>query len=194
MNLNRPVNAGITVEFDAEPRVMIGWRGVSGLHEDAPALSMLASVLTAGRTTRLYQRLIARDQSALHVSAYQGPGFDHPRLFIVSAVPKSPHTPAEIEAAVYEEIEAIKREPPDASALLRIRNQISAGEFRRLSSNLELALQIAASQASFGDWRETFRLSRRIADVTPEDVQRAAIRYLTPQSRTVATMVRKGPS
>ena len=192
-----PEQAGerrITVEFDAEPRVMIGWRGVSGLHEDAPALSMLASVLTAGRTTRLYQRLIARDQSALHVSAYQGPGFAHPRLFVVSAVPRSPHTPAELESAIYEEIEAIKREPPDAAALLRIRNQINAGEFRRLSSNLELAMQISASQASFGDWRETFRLSRRISDVTPGDVQRVAVRYLTPRGRTVATMVRKGSS
>ena len=82
-------------------------------------------------------------------------------------------------------------EPPDAAALLRIRNQISAGEFRRLSSNLELAMQIADSHASFGNWRETFRLSRRISDVTPEDVQRVAVRYLTPRSRTVATMVRK---
>ena len=192
-----PEQAGerrIEVEFDAEPRIMLGWRGVSGLHEDAAALSMLASVLTAGRTTRLYQRLIARDQSALHVSAYQGPGFAHPRLFVVSAVPRSPHTPADLEAAIYEEIEAIKREPPDAAALLRIRNQISAGEFRRLSSNLELAMQIAASQASFGDWRETFRLSRRISDVTPEDVQRVAARYLKPSTRTVATMVRKGSS
>ncbi len=190
-----PEQAGerrITVEFDAEPRVMIAWRGVSGFHDDAPALSMLASVLTAGRTTRLYQRLIARDQSAVHVSAYQGPGFAHPGLFIVNAVPRSPHTPADIEAAVYEEIEAIRQAPPDAAALQRIRNQIRAGDFRRLSSNLELAMQIAESQASFGDWRETFRLSRRIGDVTPEDVQRVAIRYLVPRTRTVATMVRKG--
>lgn len=190
-----PEQAGerrITVEFDAEPRVMIAWRAVSGFHDDAPALSMLASVLTAGRTTRLYQRLIARDQSAVHVSAYRGPGFAHPGLFIVNAVPRSPHTPADIEAAVYEEIEAVRQAPPDPAALQRIRNQIRAGEFRRLSSNLELAMQIAESHASFGDWRETFRLSRRIADVTPEDVQRVAIRYLVPRTRTVATMVRRG--
>ena len=40
----------ITVEYDAEPRLLMGWRAVSILHEDAPALSMLASLLTAGRT------------------------------------------------------------------------------------------------------------------------------------------------
>ena len=192
-----PEQAGerrITVEHDAEPRLIIGWRTVSGFHEDAPALTMLASVLTGGRSTRLYQRLVAEDQSALQVVAYLGPGFRHPRLFTVSAVPKAPYTTDSIEAAVYDEIRRIQETAPDSSALVRIRNQLRAGEFRRLSSNLELAMQLSESQAALGDWRETFRLSRRIGEVTPEDVRRVAIRYLTDRFRTVATMVRKDPS
>ena len=182
----------ITLEYDAEPRLLMGWRAVSILHEDAPALSMLASLLTAGRTTRLYRRLIAEDRSAIYVAAQLGPGALHPRLFTISAVPRSPHTTAEIEGAILEELEEIRSAPPDPRALTRIQNQYRAGEFRRLSSNLELAMQIAGAQASFGDWRETFRLSRRMASVTPEDVQRVARRYLTPETRTVAVMVRPG--
>ena len=130
----------------------------------------------------------------VHVAAYLGPGFSYPRLFTVGAVPRSPHGAAEIEQAVYEEIEKIKETAPDPRALARISNQLRAGDFRRLSSNLELAMQIAESQASFGDWSETFRLSRRIMDVTPEEVRRVAIQYLHTRSRTVATMVRKDPS
>ena len=190
-----PVQSGerrITVEFEAEPRLLMGWRAVSILHEDAPALSMLASLLTAGRTTRLYRRLIAGDRSAIQVAAYLGPGTLHPRLFTISAVPRSPHTTEEIERAILEEIEAIRDTAPDQQALTRIQNQYRAGEFRRLSSNLQLALQIAESEASLGDWRETFRLSRRMADVTPEDVQRVARQYLNPSTRTVAVMVRRG--
>lgn len=192
-----PEQAGerrITVEFDAEPRLMIGWRAVSGLHEDAPALQMLGSLLTAGRSTRLYRRLVAGDQSAIHVSAYLGPGFAHPGLFIVNAVPKAPHTTHEIEQSIYQELDDIRATPPDAAALERIRNQVRAGEFRRLSSNLQLGMQIAESEAVFGDWRETFRLSRRILEVTPEDVQRVTAKYLHPGGRTVAVMVSKGES
>ncbi len=184
----------ITVEHDAEPRLMIGWRTVSGFHEDAPALTMLASLLTGGRSTRLYRRLVAEDRSALQVVAYLGPGFRYPRLFTISAVPRAPHPTDSIEAAVYDEIRRIQENAPDSSALLRIRNQLRAGEFRRLSSNLELAMQLAESEAALGDWRETFRLSRRIGEVTPEDVRRVAVRYLTDRSRTVATMVRRPPS
>ena len=192
-----PEQAGerrITVEFDAEPRLMIGWRAVSGLHEDAPALQMLGSLLTAGRSTRLYRRLVAGDQSAIHVSAYLGPGFAHPGLFIVNAVPKAPHTTHEIEQSIYQELDDIRANPPEAAALERIRNQVRAGEFRRLSSNLQLGVQIAESEAVFGDWRETFRLSRRILEVTPEDVQRVTAKYLHPGGRTVAVMVSKGGS
>ncbi len=190
-----PEQAGerrITVEFDAEPRLTIAWRAVSGLHEDAPALSMLASLLTAGRTARLYRRLITLDRSAIHVGAYLGPGFAHPGLFIVNTVPKSPHTPLELEQSIYQEINKIKDNPPNPADLARIKNQIRAGDYRRLSSNLELGMQIAESEAAFGDWRETFRLSRRLLVVTPADVQRAAVKYLKPGARTVATMVRKG--
>ncbi len=182
----------ITVEFDAEPRLLMGWRAVSILHPDAPALSMLASLLTAGRTTRLYRRLIAEDRSAVQVAAFLGPGAMHPRLFTISAIPRAPHTTGEIERAILEEIEAIREAPPEQRALTRIQNQYRAGEYRRLSSNLELAMQIAESEASHGDWRETFRLSRRINDVTPEDVQRVARQYLNPATRTVAVMVREG--
>ena len=191
-----PVQRGerrITVGFDAEPRLLMGWKAVPVLHADSPALSMLASLLTAGRTTRLYRRLIAEDRSAIQVAAYLGPGTLHPRLFTISAVPRSPYTTEEIERAILEEIETIRTTLPDPRALERIRNQYRAGEFRRLSSNLELAMQIAESEASFGDWRETFRISRRIAGVTPEDVQRVARLYLNPAARTVAVMVRGGP-
>lgn len=184
----------IEVEFDAEPRLMIGWRAVSGFHDDAPALQALASILTGGRTTRLYRRLVAGNRSAIHVAAYLGPGFGHPGLFVISAVPRAPHLPADLEAAVYEEIDLIKETAPDARALERIRNQVRAGELRRLSSNLGLAQQLAESEAAQGDWRATFRESRRIIDVTPEDVRRVARTYLVDRTRTVASMTRRPPS
>ena len=56
---------------------------------------------------------------------------------------------------------------------------------------MELAGQLADSEATFGDWRETFRLSRRMAEVTPEAVQRVARQYLINATKTVAVMVRK---
>lgn len=184
----------VVVPFDAEPRLLIAWKAVARVHPDAPALSALAALLAGGRTTPLYRRLVAGDRSAVHVSARIGPGSAYPGLFIVSAVPRSPHRPEAVERAVYEEIARMQAEGPDPAALARIRNQMRAGEYRRLGANLELAVQLAASEAALGDWRETFRWSRRIERVTPEDVRRVAARYLVEARRTVATMVRGEPS
>jgi predicted Zn-dependent peptidase len=72
----------------------------------------------------------------------------------------------------------------------RIRNQLEAGEFRRLTSNLGLALQLAGSASAFGDWRTTFAFTGRLAAVEPEDVRRVAQRFFTRETRTVATVVR----
>ncbi len=181
----------VNVEFDAQPRLLIGWPTVRGTHPDAPALSALASVLAGGRTTRLYRRLLLENSSAVSVTASLGPGFMYPRLFMVGATPRAPHTPAEIEEAIYDEIEALKQAPPQARELRRIQNQLRAGAYRRLSSNLDLAMQLAQSEATFGDWRETFRLDERLGEVTPQDIQRVAATYLIHRTRTVATLTQR---
>ena len=180
----------ITVEYDAEPQVAMAWRGVSGHHPDAAALSVLAVALTGGRTSRLHRRLVTEERSAIRVYAYQAPGFRDPRLFWISAVPRAPHGTDAVEAAILEEVERIKREPPSPEVLTRIRNQIRAGAYRRLERNFELAGQLAESEAVLGDWRATFRLSQAILDVSGEDVQRVAKAYLVDSTRTVATLVR----
>jgi predicted Zn-dependent peptidase len=49
-----------------------------------------------------------------------------------------------------------------------------------------------ASEALAGDWRETFRSTQVLNEVTIADVQRVADMYFDPTNRTVATLVREG--
>lgn len=181
----------IEVLWDAEPQLRIGWHVPSVFHDDAPALAILSSLLTGGRTSRLHRRLVLEDRTASAVFSSVGPGSRFPRLFQVDVTPRAPHTPEEVEAAVYEELERLASEGPAEAELTRVRNQVRAGSIRRLQSNLGLAFQIAESASLFGDWRETFRLSVRLEEVTPEDVRRVAEEYFTAANRTVATLVRE---
>lgn len=181
----------VVIEWDAEPRLRIGWHVPSSLHEDAPAIAILASVLTGGRTSRLHRRLVQEDRIATGVYASTGPGERFPQLFQIDAVPRSPHGTEEIEAAIYEEIERIAVTGPTAEELERVRNQIAAGNVRRISSNLGLAFQLVASETLEGDWRATFRAAERLQAVTAEDVRRVAAEYLTEDNRTVAVLERE---
>jgi len=181
----------ITVEWDAEPRLRIGWHVPSLLHDDAPALAILGVVLAGGRTARLQRRLVMDDRIASGSSAYTGPGDRFPRLFIIDALPLSPHTPEEVERAIYEEIDRLATEGPTEAEIDRVRNQISAGNVRRIESSLGLAFQLADSESFTGDWRWTFREAERLRAVTAEDVRRVAAEYLTDANRTVAVLSRE---
>ncbi|MGD8873241.1 MAG: insulinase family protein, partial [Gemmatimonadota bacterium] len=82
---------------------------------------------------------------------------------------------------------------PEPQELERVRNQVAAGNIRRMTSNLGLAFQIADSEALLGDWHETFRTSERVDAVTAEDVRRVAAEYLVERGRTVAILRRPEP-
>jgi len=181
----------VEVLWDAEPALRIGWHVPDSFHEDAPALAILSSLLTGGRTSRLYRRLILEDRLAAGVFSSMGPGERFPQLFQIDATPRAPHTTGEIEEAIYVELERLAEEGPTDGELERVRNQIAAGSIRRLQSNLGLAFQLAESASLFDDWRTTFRLAERLRDVTPADVRRVVSLYFTRENRTVATLARR---
>ena len=184
----------VEVRFDAEPAVRIGWHGVDEFDPDHPALVMLSQLLTGGRTSRLYKKLVLEDRLATYLGAGLGPGDRYPGLFSIDAYPRSPHTTAELEQAVYAELDRLMNEPPAEIELQRVRNQLEAGTVRRLESNFGLAVQLAGSQSLFGDWRTTFLLEERLQAVTPGDIQRVVGKYLRPENRTVATLVKTEPA
>lgn len=180
----------VEVVWDAEPALRIGWHVPDVRHDDAPALTILANLLTGGRTSRLHRRLVTEDRVATGVTSSLGPGARYPQLFQIDASPLAPHDAAEVEAVIYAELERLASEGPSPQELERVRNQIAAGNVRRLQSSLGLAFQLVESESLLGDWRETFRMSERLRSVTPDDVKRVVTRYFTSQNRTVATLVR----
>jgi predicted Zn-dependent peptidase len=163
----------------------------AAVHADAPALAMLSAILTGGRTSRLYRRLVLDDRSATGVFSSMGPGTLFPQLFQIDATPRFPSTPVEVEEAIYQEIARVAEEGPTDEEVERVANQIAAGSVRRLQSNLGLAFQIADSESLLGDWTETFRVTERLQEVTAEDIRRVAAAYLRASNRTVATLARE---
>ena len=180
----------VSVEFDAEPQVLMGWHIPGPGHPDYPALAVLTHVLTGGTTSRLHRRMVLEERAATSVAASIQPGGMDPQLLVIGAAPAESSTTADLERLIDEEIARLQAEPPDTLELGRIRNQLEAGEIRRLRSNLGLAFQLAESASVHdGDWRATFRYTERLLAVEPADVQRVARTYLRPENRTVAVLV-----
>lgn len=181
----------VEVEFDAEPTLLIGYHKPGIGHPDDFVFDVIDAVLSDGVTSRLYSRLVRDKRLAVSVVTDTNyPGVRAPNLFVISATPLAPHTAAEVEAAIYEELERLKTEPVTPQELEKVLNNLDASLVRSLRSNGGLASQLAFYQTVAGDWRYVIEARDRIAKVTPEDIQRVVTQYLKKSNRTVATLVK----
>jgi predicted Zn-dependent peptidase len=179
----------IDVEYDAEPQLMIGYLATQLGDPDQPALQVISSVLTDGRTSRLYRRLV--DGKIAQYVRSGDPGMvRYPDLFEVDAAPLEGHTCAEIEQIVYDELDRLKTSPVTSWELEKVRNQILAGFINQLNSNTGMAIRLAGWEQMTGDWNHMVEDRDATLAVTADDIQRVAQKYFVQKHRTVATLVK----
>lgn len=184
----------VTVEFDAEPRVMIAFHRPTVPHFDDYVFDVIAYLLRdSGRSSRLYKSLIKEKKIASEVNVYQSvPGSRYANLCAFETTPIHPHTTAEVEAAIYAELDSLKTTPVPDREMQKVKNQVQASFIRGLSSNAGLADKLTYAQVITGDWRYISEHRKVIERITPQDVMKAAQKYFIPSNRTVATLVKKG--
>ena len=175
-------------EAETSPTVRIWWKTVPFVHKDTPALDLLSDVLS-GRTGRLHKGLVLGRQVANESSASIEPR-KLAGIFMVETTVKDGKEPAAAEAAVYEEIERLQREPVPAEELQKVKNAFKANAYRRLSNPFAIFVQLVTYDG-VGDWRLINTSPERADAVTADDIQRVAREYLTKENRTVATFLRK---
>ncbi len=181
----------IEVEFDAEPQLMIGFHKPTIPHFDDYVLDMISAILSDGRTSRFYKNIV-EESIALSVDSINGyPGARYDNLFVISATPQSPNTTIDVEKVIYEQLEKLKTEPVAEKEFKRILKQIDAGFIRGLSSNSGMAYQLAFYEGIANDWRYILDWRKKMYEITPEDIMRAANTYFKKSNRTVATLVKK---
>lgn len=178
----------MNAEADTNPQVEIQWHTVPFAHRDSYALMVLGQLLST-RTGRLYKGLVLDRGVATETSAAQS-SRKWAGLFGAGAEARQGHKPEELEQAIYQQLETIENTPIPAEELQKVKNNIAAGEYRRLASNFGMMMHLIQNDG-LGDWREVNAAGPKLQAVTAADVQRVAKTYLTPENRTVALYTRK---
>lgn len=170
------------------PLLLIGYHVPQSNSPDFYALNILRTVLFQGESSRMYQRLVDKDQIALDVSSETDSAFD-PTLAIVIAQPKQNIDPQVCEKAIYEELERVKSAPIDDRELEKAKN-IRLMEFYQQMRTIDgRANTIGTYEVFFGDYNKLFDTAKNYAAVTKDDVQRVAKTYFGANNRTVATLL-----
>ena len=171
------------------PALMIAWHGPSQQDSDVYAVDILSEILFSGETSRAYQEIVKGKQLALSVNG----GINQqrgPSLFTLMAIHPAGVASADLEKAIYAQIDSLKQSPPSLEELDRVKARMNAAQFRSVRfSGLESMLGRAVTIADHVVFDNNPELVNtefaRYMAVTPAQVQAAAKKYFTPENRTV---------
>jgi zinc protease len=179
----------LQASMGGEPCVFLAWHIPSVNHPDFPALRVLAQALGGSKGARLNRRLQEERRFAHTLSVRLGvPGGRDPSLFLIEAKPAEGHGLVELEEAIHSEILRIQREQLSEEDLRRALRQVET-EFLMVQEDARsLAKAIGGALAQSGDWRKAFWTRSREGDLTRDQLQAVARKYLVPGQGIVALL------
>ena len=166
------------------PLSVLMWHSAAQLQPGDADLDMVAAILSEGRSSRLYQRLVHLEGSAQEVSAYQY-SQQLGSLFIVELKPTEGHTLEALEAAVLEELARLAKEGPTPAELERVRNQLEMSFLESLESLQGRASLLNRYESLVGDPGYLQADLERYRAVTAAEIQQAAARLTAERMGTI---------
>jgi len=159
---------------------------------DGFALEVLRAALADGRSARLVRDLVYRRQVALEVEADYDALSMNPGLFSLSATTSPTGKIEALEAELLAELERVKAEGIAPEELRQAQDRLEGRTILRQDSAFAQGMLLGQYEL-LGGWQLRDEYVRGIRAVTPEDIRRVAIRYLTTDNRTVGLLLPVSP-
>jgi zinc protease len=166
--------------------VVIAHKVPNGRDADDPALEMLDSILSAGKSSRLYRALV--DQG-LALSADSGTDLHRDlSLHTIYARLAPGATHAQVEQGLLREIARIKNDGVTAEEIARVKQQFRAADAYKRDGTAAVASELN-EWIAVGDWTLYVTFPQKVEQVTAADVQRVARLYLNEDQSTTGWFV-----
>ncbi len=189
--VNIPIHPGDTYEVYEdrvpETRILYAWNTPQfGAKEDLH-FDLISAILTDGKNSRLYKKLVYEDQTASSVVAYQGSS-EIASTFVTWVNVKAGENADEVKRVFEAEIERLVQEGPTEAELKRVK----AAYFSRFIKGMEriggfggISDILASNETYFEDAAYYKTALKYIENATPEDVKRTAQKWLTRGKHTI---------
>ncbi|MGV8921431.1 MAG: M16 family metallopeptidase [Pseudomonas sp.] len=152
------------------------------------ALSLISALLDGGYSARIPTRLERGEELVSGASSSYDAYTRGDSLFTISATPnvQKKKTLADVEAGIWRLLDELKKTPPTAAELERVRAQVIAGLVFERDSITRQASAIGELETVGLSWKLIDEELKAINDVTPEDIQKAARTYFVRERLSVA--------
>jgi len=184
----------IVVKKEAQlPFLLMGYHVPNLREPDSYVLEVIATLLSNGKSSRFYRDLVREGELVLNAEAEHALLSRDSGLFLISAEPLPGKEVVQVEKALEQELDRLRREPVPTPELEKVKNLIAAS-FLTAQDSLFFQAMLLAQFEIASSWRAIDDYLPAIQKVTPEDIQRVANQHLIPDRRTVGVLTPLAPS
>lgn len=184
----QPITSEIEITFEDPniqiPAVFTVYRTPSMTTRDARVLDMISTILSDGKSSRLYKKLVDDEKKAMQVAAFNYSLEDY-GAYIVLALPLGDNTLDDLVDEMHEEIVKLQTNLISEKELQKLRNKF---ENKFVNSNASVE-GIANSLAKYYMLYDDVNLINTEIDIfnsiTREEIRDIAKKYLNPNQRLV---------
>lgn len=166
------------------PALAITWLAPAAADKDAPALTVLDAILSAGKSSRLYDSLVYEQKIAQSVFS-SAPNNAQPGLFYVGAIMAGGKTVQQGETALRAQVARLRDGLVTPAELSEAKAGLLADAVRRREEIDGRGFAIGYALMTEGDAARANTNLASLQAVTAVDVQRVARKYLADDKRTV---------
>lgn len=150
-------------------------------------MQVLEQILGTGESSRLYARLVNKEQAALNVQVFDEPSLD-PYVLTIQVQPRANVEVARIEEMLIEELQRVSRTPVPDAELRKGKNQWLATHYREMKTVAGRANLLGTYEIFYGGYKRLYDEPADIEKVSATDVRRIAAQMLAPENRTVGIL------
>lgn len=164
-----------------QARIWKVWNIPEWGNKEAVLLDLASSVLGSGKNSRLYKRLVYKDQIATDASAYVYLG-EIGGQFMISASARPGVDLAQVEKAIDEEFQKFMEKGPSKSELKRVKVQYLSGFVKGIEQigGFSGKANILAQNEVYGGRPDYFKKTVNwVVDARPEDVHAVSKKWLS---------------
>src|ERR1017187_4639614 len=158
----------------------------AALHSDMAPLEVMAQVLGAAQTGRLYKALVDTKKAiGVNMSAH---AMHDPGVVLAFVQLKPDQSIDEAQQVLLKTVEGLASDPPTQEEVDRARTRILKNIDLAMTNSQTVAMMLGQDEGD-GDWRTIYLMRDEVGKVTPADVTRVAEAYLKSSNRTLGEFI-----
>ncbi len=152
--------------------------------EDYYPIRMLNTLLSGGRSSRLYKTLVDETQKAVYVGAFPA-ALENPGLFISLAIANQGVDSNELKDLIDREINKVKDSLITDQEMQKLQNQVETDYVNQNATDEGISENLAYYYTIYGNPGAINTELDKLMKVTKEDIKRVADKYLNNNNRVV---------